>query len=920
MNWEQGTDIEYIVTYDDGIVDSWDWLSEGHTDSYGAMTTYTSHTYAKHGNYTITVNITNDLGSNVYTVELVVEATLEDVMVFEVSTIASPTPNPTNISITPTLAPPFQDISMWCTFTFDDPASPTSNQHLYIQLGDDRPWTMMHTFMTDKPSAQLDIVCENHFSKTTYQTFIILQQPISGLEIFPKELAVPSYMVAHYTIVTKAGSHLTYTVDHGDGLSMSYTDPNRLSYKSDFKANHTYTTVGIYTMSVFAENVFYNLSSYSTTQITVQNSVANLQFVFPQIVAWPPGQLHSQIIPDSASPHPTNVTCIWYAEDTTLYQAVTPELSTGQTYKTNIQFLYSHIGYNLTLSINCSNLVSNQTFVDIIVMYEIISGLFVDSSHKATMPNSAFNLTISMTAGSNVDYNIDYNLNPIGYAHPGIFASVYSLVISYSYPSTGNYTITVFAYNPVSNESYSLPYELIVQHPITNLSLWANDPVLYTPGTVEYVITVGLPQMPLTHVHCHWDVNGTSLSNQYFPMMSPGDIIEDKHSFDRSYIGEIITTINCSNLISHYSIHARTNIILDAVILESLNSNGTVFVTNTSVLILNISRFGSKSCFHWDMGDGKFETVYGLALCEKYASNKGINFTEIPFGQMQIIQEYVYDHYDLFPVTVFAFNHVSNDSATTIATVRDWYCYQPNITLNATYTVDSHPLQHMKSVQLYIKSVLSVDCMKTSVVDHMWTVFTVASSSTPLLTQTGDQWFDYQPRDLPYGQYQINYTISMHNILSTTQYEMAYLEIIKSPLKLVLKGQGSIENITYGSEFMINATEGVVDPDVESSDKSGFTYTLACQQNGTIINPALLNPDNVGPDMKKVFDNINGCLGNKPGIISSSVIGLFTIDTVLLLPFSWYKFTVEASKDTRKTSVSQLTYIPPLEAPVISIR
>ncbi len=915
--WEQGTDIEYSVIYGDGTASTWDWLSYGYNDSYGELTTYTEHTFAKHGNYTITVNVTNDIGSTILTVELVVEAMLEDVMKFEILSNPMATPNPTNISITSMLVSPFQDIIMWCIFIFDDPASPTNNMQIFVQLNSNS-WTMTHTFLTDKISAKPVLFCQNHLSNVTYQGFIILQQPITGLEISYQKLAVPSYIEAYYTISVKAGSHITYTVDHGDGFSQRYTDPNRLSYMYDMVANHTYTTAGIYSISVVAENAFYNMSYHSIVQIIAQNIVANLQSVQDNIVPWPPGQLQSQIIPDSASPHPTNVTCTWYADDITLFHSFTPELSQNQTLATTLQLLYSHIGYNVSLTINCSNLVSNQILLDVIVMYEIISGLLVTSGQKAIKTNSTLNVTISVTAGTNVYYNINYN--DLSYAHPGLFASVHSLGISYSYLNIGNYTITVFAHNIVSNESYTLPYDLIVQNPITNLSLWANDSVLYTPGTVEYVITVGLKQMPLEHVHCYWDFNGKTHINQYFPLMSPGDMIEDKHSFDRSYIGELITTINCSNLISHYSIQARTNIILDAVILESLNSNGTVLLTNTSVLILNIRHFGAKSCFHWDMGDGKYEIVHGLALCESYASNKGINFTEIPFGEMQIIQEYVYDEYGEYPVTVFAFNHVSNDSATATARVTDWYCHQPNITIKDSYTDVSNPPQYMKSVPFYIKPMLTVDCMKTSQVDHMWTVSSLTSSGTTILTQAGNHWFNYQPRDLPYGQYQLNYTISMHKIPDTVQYAMIYIEIIKSPLRLKVKGQGSIENITYGSEFLINATEGVIDPDVDPSYKGGFTFTLACQQNGTIIDPALLNPVNVGPDMKNVFDNINGCLGHKPGLINSSVTGFFYIDTSLLLPFSWYKFTVEVTKDTRKASVSIIVYIPPLDAPVMITR
>ena len=176
-----------------------------------------------------------------------------------------------------------------------------------------------------------------------------------------------------------------------------------------------------------------------------------------------------------------------------------------------------------------------------------------------------------------------------------------------------------------------LTHPVVVQNPVTDFNIWANDSVLYTPGEVYYLVPIGSSQAPLTNIHCNWDYNNRKQDYLYYDNINAGETYSRDVSFDRSYLGILNTTLNCSNLVSHLVKTVSTEIILDAVIIGTFETNGSVFLTNTTFFTANISRFGfaPRSCFHLDLGDGIQQVMFGLPICAPDATTLGIPFEQI---------------------------------------------------------------------------------------------------------------------------------------------------------------------------------------------------------------------------------------------------------------------------------------------------
>ena len=145
-----------------------------------------------------------------------------------------------------------------------------------------------------------------------------------------------------------------------------------------------------------------------------------------------------------------------------------------------------------------------------------------------------------------------------------------------------------------------------------------------------------------------------------------------------------------------------------------------------------------------------------------------------------------------YNVTVNAFNHVSSDARSVITVVKEWYCYQPNITFAENLTNTANPLQFMKSVDFFIRPTsVAIDCMKS-----------YNQSSTVWQIRGGDSQPDmdalhHPSRYLPYGEYTIDFTVELVGV-EDEYYDMEtiYIEIIPTPLYVSINGKCNGECIS----------------------------------------------------------------------------------------------------------------------------
>ena len=921
ISWDIGTDVNFRIYYSRETIASWNWQAEQHITSYKAMAVTITHTMKFFGNFTVYLNISNQVGQEIINITTMVEPDLNNITA--ITSFYQPKATPLEFMVQMNcsdLSKLDAPIIVWCSFNYDDDNSTENLVANAFGTITSKSLLFNHTYMTDKPGAKPYMTCWNHVSHKNYSTILILREVIMGLNITPDATEWPTLKPLQFNIGLSSGSHVIYNVTFGDGSTQSYVDSNRLSSEEIFTFEKTYTVPGIYQIGVVAFNEHFNSTFSSTYNITVQNPVGELDFQGNTLVPFPTGTNTYTITCPSCSRFPTDVFSKFELNDTKIDEQFCPNTTKGLAHNSLIQFNRSYIGHNVSFGIISYNLISSQVYETHAFIIEIIENLNVTVSLQTVVPHQNIIFTITVSNGSNVHFQVNYgDGNNLDLDHPELLASKSNVSLQKAYSVIGNYTCQVQASNALSSRSFTVPHKIVVQNLINQINLTANTSVLYTPAEVDFFLSFNDQQLQLTDVHCTWTHGGKLPQYMFFPSLSAGQVYHQRKAFERSFIGNMTTFVNCSNLVSYSTANFTTEIILDAVILDSLVSNGSVFLTNTSGFILDIKRFGSKACFQWDMGDRKSKVMYGLPLCQAFANERGIPFIEVADQQMTIVHEYVYEATGEYNVVVDAFNHVSNDSLSTVGIVKEWYCLRPNISFPENITDPQKPPVFMRSQNISIPPILEVDCMLTDDIDFTWTIYrSDDKSGTPVFTQYQTPVFQTGPRAFPYGNFFVNLTIQMRKISNTNQTGGFYLRIIKTPLIVGMKGN-NVDKISIDEDYTLNAIDATFDPDVEPSDKTGLDFTWSCRQINSSFDLTEINRAELTDDVLTVLDKPDGCFGEDPGIITEKA-GVFKVKTGLLMPDSYYYISVRVKKDNRNGSAEKSIIVNPVAAPTVSVK
>ncbi len=915
ISWTNGTDVEYALDYGDGSNLTWIWSEQGHLLSYQDLNTTVNHTYSKYENLTMSVTATNTLGSQTLLIDIVIEPILANWVNTSVTHTPKAVPSTVDFIVQLLTSGSYPPILVWCNFSFDDPLNTLYSDGIIFGIVTHLPFHVLHMYQTDQPESLLEGVCQNHVTNITFSNIIILREDVTGLIVESMEYGWPTNQTAIFNITVITGSHLKYNVSFGDVSEAHFVDSVHLSYMESYKVNHTYSLADNYTVTVTAYNKYYNQTN--TTMAIIQNRVEQLTFSGTSSVVLPPGDVQFTVNVLVGVVPPSSVFCDWYINNILRDTLFAVGLSLGQSQMYSFHFDRDAIGESTLVHVTCRNLVNQQTLSHTMVVYEVIEGLELHALPIAATPNEIWTLLISMSNGSDVMYNISYGdgLSEEYHNNPIVLAFTSPYTASKSYSETGNYTIRVTAHNDVSVRSSVLHSEFVVQHAIQDLVLWANRSVIWPPGIILFTITAGPNQKKLDNIHCEWNFNDKSLEFSYFDTVEAGDVIPFKWAINRDYLGYLNTSVNCSNMVSSYVISSQISVNLDAVLLGSLESNGSVLWTNTSDFTLNVTRYGTGACFQWDMGDGNAGFLYGAAGCS--SQSNGRTFRLIAPDTMIIMHGYVYSTFNVFEVTVFAFNYVSNDTISTKAVVLDWPCSKPKVTFIDNVTYPDAPLVKMKSETFSIKTEYEIDCMKTHIVHCKWEVFEKGRlDQFPVLVKDDQLDFQYNTRELIYGEYVIKLAASMLNATNTTKVKYVYLKIIKTPLHVEIVGDSWID-MMFNTAHSVNGLDLTYDPDVDPIvNQEGLTYTWYCYKNRTdsVFKDVFRGSDAYIADVEAS----EGCFSSKGGKLVQTT-SVFLIDTSLMYPMVFYSMTLEVHKDTRVNTFLQTIYIAATEPPVLSL-
>ena len=878
VSWSRGTDVAFTVNFDDSTADyNWAWDTNDHTTSYGPKTVSLTHTFTNIKNHTVTLDITNDVGSRQVEVLIVVEPILDDVLNAFVSYVPKAVPTVVEFVLRPETTLPLESFNVWCELDYDL-LSDDANSTFFGIVTSTTEFIYSYEYTTDSINSTYFLECRNHISIFTNTSVIRLQTNFSLATLTYNTSAVATGDTVFLGLRIFNGSHADINVAFGDGISEILPSFNHiLNYVDTITLEYTYTAPGEYTASAVLSNFYYETTVTSDDLIRVQNPVVNLALDVPTLVGVPPGDAAISITPDPnpGALLPSVVSCQWNLSADVNVDEFSTLITSGNAESKSISFQRVDVGSSHTVNVTCYNLVSRQDMTASLSIQEVISGLTITPQTTFIQRGGFVTFDITASTGSHVRNEIESNDGEsFSVNSTTLFAADETLTGDLYYYNVGNFTASLTAVNDVSEETVDADEHVTVRNAILNVEMVSNFSVLWPPGIVEYAITSMPGQLDLTHMFCMFDFGQQHTSSMYISELAAGDTFVYSHTFPRSHLGNITGNVTCDNKVSEMNMSSTTWIILDEVILSTLTTNDSVLLTNTSYFSLTVERFGKKSCFQFIMGDGSTDTVYGSdEMCQQHASDNNLDYVPIEYGELALEHEYIYDYFAHFNMSVFAFNHVSNDTLYVDAWVKDWPCYWPNITMPENVSDDAAPLVKMKSSEFVITPDTLIDCMKTGVTDTSWEVFGANDMSSVVMGLTDEDSFQYSPLSLDYGPYILVYNVSMHQVDNRWNISEAFISIVPTPLQMNDTFQDVHHELQYNTTLEINALAATMDLDVEAGNKIGITCTLQCRQTDetypTPLESVATNVESIATTGDEWQD---GCFGTGPGTHRSFTI------------------------------------------------
>ena len=926
LSWDRGTDITFNLTYyADDIPSnpevSWNWLEAGHVTSFMAHNLLLNWTYTAYGNYSIHLSIGNNIAVQERWLVGYIEPDLKDVMLVDVEYV--PSASPLDIEIRMRVFEPNETFPFytWCRIDAGDGSDPV----MFSMISES---AKHHTYLTDAANASLDVLCHNQVSSVSLNEEILLRTNISNLTVAAVTKVCAVSTECAFVITMDSGSHINYIINATDRSgSVHYRDPTRVASSSSFNFTHVYMAPNNYSLRVYAYNEHFQAEAVLVYPIIVQVVLPELKLEGKDVVVIPDGSTEFVLRGTSTGKPPSQVFCTWNfrTSDTETYYST--EIMQKRPEKVTFTYDRSDIGEPIIIHVDCYNLVSrgNASFVSRVE--ETLEVLNILPFVKHGIPDTEMGIQLTLSAGSHVQFRVDYGDGTVDTIdHPQLFADSEPVDTLHPYNATGNYTVNVFASNLV-NTVRELSDELVIQNPVVNLSLSANTSVLWPPGKVDYLLEADQNQKELNDLHCVWHFDVSEEEYSYVKSLTQGNPYQSQHIFPGSAIGNATIKVNCSNLVSWQETETVVEIVFDEVILGSLETDGSVLWSNVTVLTLKIKRFGTYSCFRWDLGDGR-EIFYGVQsmVCQKYASTNSLYLNEIPFGQPSIAVSHTYPDLGDYIASVFAFNHVSNDTLQVTADIDDWPCEKPEVSFPSDYVL---PLTIMRSEPLNFLANVTVNCTKTTVFKVTLEVFRKSDQHLAgnLSTFESHQ-VTFSPRTFEYGRYDLRYTVALvlsHPILNvdgmqtTAEFE---LEVTKTPLVVGIVN-GEHHGSYWNRSVIMNAENMTYDPDYPD-DADSLQYTWFCRLATEQFPMGVgqnISRDPPTPHSGSLIDTIlgyGGCFGDGPGVLPYPS-GEFRLDTESMSVHTAYVLRVEVNKDDRMGYSEQNYLVGPADPPVMTI-
>ena len=934
-SWLMGTDVIYNLNITSNtssifkpIVYTWSALD--YSTSYGPQSVHLNEPFEACGTYAAYLRVYNDISSADYSCTLTVSPVLNISIALSSAHVSGPNPSVASLLVSPIVAGQCL-VSVTCYFDFGD--GYVQNKSMEVQ---DETLYINHTYTIDVFDITAITSCTNDLSSISYDAFFIFQQEIFDLQITALSSVYSSNVLSDFNISMTSGSHVSFFIQFGDGTSHSYTHPNRLSYQSPFQISHTYVSAGNYIVQVIAFNKYYSANTSLSPPVIIQNPIIDYTIIIPSVLTIPPGSYSLTVIPNTNIAPASNVTCTWLLGSKSVSSFCTAEDCNDLQYLP-MSFNDSDVALQVNSSVNCYNLVSSLSTSSLVDLYIFISELnvIIYRQNFITIDDTVYNdiadtltplefaillgdtVTVSLNAGSGS--SIHFSVFFVGDSHynvSDVLSAGDDFTVSHLYQAIGNYTLKVVAMNRVSHIQYNVT--VVVQNKIENLVLQCNSSVIWPPGKLPFQITSpALVSSPLTDVFCVWELSNGYSKSMFTSQLDIAHSIIFRYVFSYSDVGEATVAVNCSNILSSQVMNASVVVIADVVVLSSFYSNITM-VRNTTRFSLSVKRFATVSCFLIDYGDdSSVAFANDIALCQE---QRLATYTLITTNRSSIVFSHTYQTPGVYTSTVLALSAINNDTKTSLVLVNPLPCSNPIILLPQNF---SSSYTTYRAQSFTIAPNITTNCSK------VWPFFTQwqirAEDESIVLTQN-QLIFNYLSNTLNYGIYNVSITVAMYseigiNMEGISSCAWLLLYVVKSNLKAFVVGGESV-SVKYNNILVLNAVNQSIDPDVDESDKTGFTFRWFCKQEQEPLNCTVSTNTLTRSSINNIYDplsGIGGCFGNGPAqLVESS--GQLILYTGNMLPWLNYTVCLQLFKDDRTAVYEQHIVLVSTDPPVMTIR
>ncbi|XP_078613154.1 polycystin-1-like [Branchiostoma floridae x Branchiostoma japonicum] len=396
--------------------------------------------------------------------------------------------------------------------------------------------------------------------------------------------------------------------------------------------------------------------------------------------------------------------------------------------------------------------------------------------------------------------------------------------------------------------------------------------------------------------------------------------------------GDYVVTVTAENQVS--SVNTNTTLaVRQGIILQSFGNTGPAPLPNSTVsLVLNVTQFGTDSCYLFDMGDERVRVVYGVEICKEIDYFKKDEIVTIDSTDT-IVHDYSYNQDGFFDVKVTAMNRVSFQEMKT-RVKSGWPCMRPFVQIIGEYRDILSPRVETKSSRVRLGSNVEIDC-RTTKVNITWAIHKVVLIEGEELTnETG---FALQPYPLEHiseatgteivippltfdiGLYKLDITVAMPGFEGLENGDSMYLSVVKSRLVVGIKG-GASRPIGYGLPMVLNADELSYDPD-EPHNKTGLLFSWLCRKSDESVPKGCSNNATLLAETRnRTHNSSEGCFGTGYVLKGFSDGNFTAYNTSMLRVNMTYIFRVEMRKDDRCMTSEQSILIVEGDPPDVEIR